>query len=94
MLFLRFVPLFPFWAVNIAPAFLGVRFKTYLWTTFIGIIPGVYVYAQAGVGLGAIFDSGESFTLSALFNKEVRIALVLLGILALVPIVIKKRRRQ
>ena len=57
LLFLRFIPLFPFWLINLAPAFFNVRFRTYLWTTLVGIIPGSYVYTQAGSGLVDRFKS-------------------------------------
>lgn len=90
MLFLRLVPLFPFWLVNLAPAFFGVALFTYAWTTFVGIIPGAFVYTQAGAGLGAILDSGETFSLQGLFNRDVKIALVALGVFALIPIIVKK----
>jgi uncharacterized membrane protein YdjX (TVP38/TMEM64 family) len=54
LLVLRLVPLFPFWLVNLAPAFLGVRTSTFAVGTFVGIIPGVFVFASLGTGLGAI----------------------------------------
>ncbi len=92
LLFLRLIPLFPFWLINIAPAFLGARFFTYAWTTFVGIIPGAYVYTQTGAGLGEIFDSGGAFSLHAIFNVKLRIALAFLALLALMPIVVKKMR--
>jgi uncharacterized membrane protein YdjX (TVP38/TMEM64 family) len=94
MLFLRFVPLFPFWAVNLAPAFFGVPLRTFLWTTLIGITPGSFVFTLAGSGLEKIFETGQAFSLSALFNTELKIALSLLGVLALVPILIKKFRKR
>ncbi|MBI3900945.1 MAG: VTT domain-containing protein, partial [Chlamydiia bacterium] len=50
LLFLRLVPLFPFWLINIAAGFFEVNFLTFLWTTFVGIIPGSYAYTQAGAG--------------------------------------------
>ena len=56
LLVLRFVPLFPFWLVNLVPAFLGVSIRTFVVTTFIGIIPGTFVYASLGNGLGHIID--------------------------------------
>ncbi len=90
LLFLRFVPLFPFWLVNIAPAFFNVSLITFAWTTFVGIIPGSYVYTQTGAGLSAIFDSGQEFSLETIFNVKLRIALVALGVFSLLPIVIKK----
>lgn len=89
LLFLRFIPLFPFWLVNLAPAFFQVRIWTYIWTTFIGIIPGSYVYTQAGKGLAAIFDTGESFSLDSIFNTHIKIALIVLALFVLIPIFVK-----
>ena len=60
LLFLRLVPLFPFWLVNIAPAFLGVRVRTFFITTFFGIIPGTLTYAYVGGSLDSVFTSAQS----------------------------------
>lgn len=92
LLFLRFVPLFPFWGVNLAPAFLGVRLWTFIWTTFVGIIPGAFVFTQAGTGLEQILDA-EDLSLDTIFNLQVKIALVALALFALAPILIKKIRK-
>ncbi len=54
LLFLRLVPLFPFFLVNVAPAFLGVKLRTYVIGTFFGIIPGTFAYAFAGAGLDSV----------------------------------------
>lgn len=94
MLFLRFVPLFPFWLVNLAPAFFRVRLRTYIWTTLVGITPGAFVFTQAGRGLGAIFETSEAFSLASVLNNETKIALIALGIFALIPIFIKKWRKK
>lgn len=39
MLLFRFIPIFPFWFINVIPAFFGIRFSTFLWTTIVGLIP-------------------------------------------------------
>lgn len=57
LLFLRLVPLFPFWLVNLAPALLGVRLPTYVAGTFAGIIPGTFAFSFAGVGLDSVIDA-------------------------------------
>ncbi|HSK29394.1 MAG TPA: TVP38/TMEM64 family protein [Candidatus Limnocylindria bacterium] len=54
LLFLRLVPLFPFWVVNLAPALLGVRLRDYVIATFIGIIPGAFAFALTGAGLDSV----------------------------------------
>ena len=40
MLFLRLVPIFHFFLVNLVPAFLRVRFTTYFFASVIGMFPG------------------------------------------------------
>ncbi|MGR9100802.1 MAG: TVP38/TMEM64 family protein [Gammaproteobacteria bacterium] len=84
LLFLRLVPLFPFWLVNLAPAFTPVSSRTYVLSTFIGIIPGSFVYANLGQSLGRI-DSLEN-----LISFEAMISLLLLGLLSLAPVLVKK----
>ncbi|MBP8295130.1 MAG: TVP38/TMEM64 family protein [Burkholderiales bacterium] len=86
MLFLRLVPAFPFFLVNLAPAFTSIKVSTYVLATAIGIIPGTFVFANLGERLGTI-DS-----LSGLVSKETLAAFALLGLLALVPIAIRKFR--
>lgn len=94
LLFLRLVPVFPFFAVNLAPAFLGVRLGTFAATTFVGIIPGVFVYSLFGAGLGAIFDRGEEFSVSQAVTPEIVAGLVGLAVLSLLPIAVKMWRAK
>jgi uncharacterized membrane protein YdjX (TVP38/TMEM64 family) len=54
LLFLRLVPLFPFWVINLAPALFGVRLRDYVIATFIGIIPGTFAIALTGAGLDSV----------------------------------------
>ena len=90
LLVLRLVPLFPFWLVNVAPAFLGVGLTAYVSATFIGIIPGTFVFVSVGAGLGSIFDAGGECTLSGALTPQVIVALVGLAVLALVPVAYRK----
>ncbi len=57
MLFLRLVPAFPFVVVNLAPAFLGVPLRTYVFGTLFGIIPGTSAYSLVGASLGAPLEA-------------------------------------
>ena len=87
---LRLVPLFPFWLVNVAPAFMGVRLSTFFLATLLGIVPGTFVYVSVGAGLGSIFDAGGECSLTGIFTPQVAIALIGLAVLALVPLAYKK----
>ncbi len=57
LLFLRLVPAFPFWLVNLAPALLGVPLRTYVLGTAVGIIPGTLAFSVAGSGLGSVIEA-------------------------------------
>ncbi len=89
---LRLVPLFPFWLVNIVPAFLGVTFGNYVTATFFGIIPGTFAYALVGDGAGAVLDRGHDLDLWIILEPRFIWPIVGLAALALLPVVYKKIR--
>ena len=94
LLFLRLVPLFPFWLVNIVPAFLGVPLRIFIITTFFGIMPGSFVYTSVGNGIGAVLDAGETPDLGIIFETEVIGPIIALALLSLVPIMVKTFRKK
>ncbi len=110
LLFLRLVPAFPFFVVNLAPALLGVPLRTYVIGTFLGIIPGTLAFCVAGSGLGSVIERQNELYRACLANSpavpengcqynvdigafmttEFIAALVLLGVVALIPAALKK----
>lgn len=90
LLVLRLIPLFPFFVVNLVPAFLGVPLGTYVLATFVGIIPGTFVYASVGAGLGSVFESGGDFAPGDALTPEIISALVGLAVLSLLPVAYRK----
>lgn len=94
LLVLRLVPLFPFWLVNLVPALLDVRLHTYIVATFVGIIPGTFVYAHVGAGLGAVFESGSEPDLGVIFQPAVLLPILGLAALSLAPIAYQKLKGQ
>jgi uncharacterized membrane protein YdjX (TVP38/TMEM64 family) len=107
LLFLRFVPAFPFFLVNLASAALGVPLKTYVIGTMIGIIPGTFAFASVGAGLDSVVVAAKAdyaaclaakgaaactlkINAGSLLTTELKIALVLLGIVALLPVAYRK----
>lgn len=89
LLIMRLVPAIPFFVANLAPSFFGVPLRTYVWTTFVGIIPGTAIYTWIGVGLGDVFASGETPDLSVVTSPSVLGPLLGLAALAALPVVIK-----
>lgn len=110
LLFLRLVPAFPFFVVNLAPALLGVPLRTYVLATFLGIIPATTAFSVAGAGLGSVVEAQNrsykacaarhpeaadafcpyTIDTSALVTRELLAAFVLLGVVALIPVFLKK----
>jgi len=81
---LRLIPLFPFFAVNLVSGLTRMNVGSYVAATAFGIIPGSFVYAYAGRQLGTINSLKE------IVSPNVIAAFVLLGLLALAPIIYKK----
>jgi uncharacterized membrane protein YdjX (TVP38/TMEM64 family) len=94
MFVLRLVPVFPFFLVNLAPAFLGVPLRIYVIATLFGIMPATFVFSLVGAGLGSVFDSGETFTIQRVMTPEMIAALCGLALLALLPVAYKKLRTK
>ncbi|MCG8493150.1 MAG: VTT domain-containing protein [Sneathiellales bacterium] len=110
LLFLRLVPAFPFWLINIAPALLGVKLRTYVIGTFVGIIPGTFAFASIGEGLDSVIleqqakfaacqnaggqECALEFDIGSLVTKEILISLAALSVVALLPILIKRIRKN
>ena len=81
LLFLRLIPLFPFFLINLAGGLTRLPLRTFLLGTFVGIIPGSFVYVNAGAGLAAID------TLADIASPRVLGAFALLGLFALIPVI-------
>ncbi len=94
LLVLRLIPLFPFFVVNLVPAFLGVGLPVYTVATLLGIIPGTVVFVGVGVGLGSIFDAGAGFTAEGLLTPEAVTALAGLAALSMLPVAYKAVRAR
>lgn len=84
LLFLRLVPVFPFFLVNIVPALFNVPLRVFVLTTFFGIIPGSFVYVNLGQTLGEIEN------LNDLVSGQTLLAFALLGLFALIPTLYKQ----
>ena len=108
LLFLRLVPAFPFFLVNLAPALVGVRFSTFVAATAIGIIPATFTFAFLGSGLDSVIAAQEvtyraclasgrtdctvHFDLGMIVTPQLLAALVALGVMSLIPVVVKRVR--
>ena len=87
LLTLRLIPLFPFFLVNLVSGLTRMDAGTYIAATALGIVPGSFVYANAGRQLGSINSLKE------IASPNVLLAFTLLGLLAVAPLIYKRMRR-
>jgi uncharacterized membrane protein YdjX (TVP38/TMEM64 family) len=110
LLFLRLVPAFPFFLVNLVPAVAGVKLRTFMAATAVGIVPATFAFAFFGSGLDSVIAAQEGsyraciasarsecpihFDLGALVTPQLLAAFAALGALALIPVIVKRLRRR
>ncbi|MBT7768915.1 MAG: TVP38/TMEM64 family protein, partial [Rhodospirillales bacterium] len=80
--------------VNLVPALLGVPLRTFFIATFLGIIPGSFVYAVVGSGINELIELEERPNLSMIFEPKIMGALVGLALLSLIPVIYKKYKSK
>jgi uncharacterized membrane protein YdjX (TVP38/TMEM64 family) len=79
LLFLRLVPVFPFFLINLAAGLTRLPLRTFVIGTLLGIIPGGFVYVNAGASLATITS------ISGIASPRVLGSFALLGLFALIP---------
>jgi uncharacterized membrane protein YdjX (TVP38/TMEM64 family) len=75
---LRLVPAVPFFLVNLGMGLTRLPLRTFVWVSWLGMLPGTVVYVNAGTELGRINTPSDALT------PGVLIALAALGLLPLV----------
>ena len=88
LLFLRLVPIFPFFLINMAASLTRLPLRTFILGTMIGIVPAGFIFVNAGASLATI-DS-----LADIASPRVLGSLALLGLLALLPALYNHFRRN
>lgn len=88
LLFLRLVPVFPFFLINLGAGLTKMPLRTYFLGTMVGIIPGSFVFSNAGASLATITSMSE------VASPRVLGSFALLGLFALVPALYQKFKRR
>lgn len=81
LLSLRLLPIFPFWLVNLGMGLTAIGLPTFWIVSQIGMLPGTFVYVNAGTELGRL----ES--VKGIMSPTLLISFALLGLL---PLIMKK----
>jgi uncharacterized membrane protein YdjX (TVP38/TMEM64 family) len=87
LIFLRLTPVFPFFMINLAAGLTRLPLRTFFIGTILGIIPGGFVYVNAGANLSTITS------LSGIVSPQVLGSFVLLGLFAMIPVIYAKIKK-
>lgn len=90
LLFMRLVPLFPFFLVNLVSALFDMKVRQFVLATFLGMAPATLIYVNFGRQIGNVTG------VRSLMSPSVLIALTGLGLLVLAPVAYRQwvRRRS
>lgn len=88
LLTMRFIPIFPFWMINLLAGVAKVGPGTFIWTTALGIIPGSAVFAYIGYAFGSVGGEAQEVVGNMVF------AFLALGLISILPVILKKIRAR
>ena len=94
LLALRLIPTAPFWVVNIVPALTCMGIGQFLAATFIGIIPGSFVYVWVGRGFDQALAAGQIPDFNILSSSNVLLPLGALSLLSLMPVLVRLNQKN
>lgn len=75
---LRLVPVFPFFLINLTMGLTGMRLWTYAWVSWLAMLPGTFVYVNAGTQLGQIEALGD------IVSGDLLLSFALLGVFPII----------
>jgi len=85
---MRLLPYIPFFLINIGMGLTSMRVWTFAWVSFVGMLPGTFVYVNAGQALS------EIQSLSDIVSPPILLSFILLGVLPLLLKLLLPRRKE
>jgi len=87
LLVLRLLPVVPFFLINIVSGLTPMPLRTFVSATLVGILPGTFLYVNAGAELATLTRPADVFSLRVLG------ALALLALFSLLPVAWRRWRK-
>lgn len=84
LIVVRFIPIIPFFLINVLTPFLGISAKKFIITTVLGIVPSTLLYVTAGAQLEQITKVSDIFT------PQLLTLAIILAILVILSVIIQK----
>lgn len=86
LLTMQLIGVIPYFVINMLAALTDVPFKTFVWTTYVGSLPIIFIYAFAGRQLYMVESASD------IFSPSIIALLVFLVLLTLMPLIVKFSR--
>jgi uncharacterized membrane protein YdjX (TVP38/TMEM64 family) len=84
---LRLIPLFPFFLVNLGMGLTRLRLRTFVWVSWLGMLPGTFLYVNAGTEIARIQSPAD------VLSPTLIASLAALGVVPLALRLLLKRRK-
>jgi uncharacterized membrane protein YdjX (TVP38/TMEM64 family) len=82
----------PFSLQNTLPVIFNMKKLNYFFSSFLGFIPGVFVWNSIGSGINNFIKESDNFSfMNLIVNKEIYLPIIMFIILILTSLVIKKK---
>lgn len=88
LLVIRFVPMVPFFWINLTAGLTKIKVRTFAWTTAVGSVPGIIIFSYAGESLFSINAVEDIFTTDVIV--ALALLILLLGCVFIVRTVSRK----
>lgn len=85
---LRLIPAFPFFLINLAMGLTRMRLWTFCWVSWLGMLPGTFVFVNAGRELGRLRSA------AGILSPRLLLAFALLGVFPLLARLLVRRYRR
>jgi uncharacterized membrane protein YdjX (TVP38/TMEM64 family) len=86
---LHLVPILPYGMIIALPAACGVRLPAFVFSAFLGLVPGTVLLAYLGAHIGGALLGSPSFDIASLLTPNVLLAAAGLAALSLLPVIIR-----
>lgn len=87
LLTMQLMGIIPYFVINVLAALANVSTVTFMWTTLVGSVPILFVYAFAGRQLGMVESVGD------IFSPSIIALLAVLVLVAMMPLFLRFSRR-
>ena len=87
LLMLRLIPVVPFFLINLVAGLSPLSVRTFVLATFVGILPGTFLYVNAGTALGTLSRPAD------VLSPQVMAAFALLAAFAMLPVAWRRWRK-